>query len=46
MFFFLQNNQDIASRLPEIETQVREGNLTPTLAVEEILGLMGTQLNG
>lgn len=39
----LQSNQKIAGRLPEIETQVREGALTPALAVEEILELMRTQ---
>ena len=42
----LQANQKIAARLPEIETQVRDGKLTPALAVEEILNLMGTQPNG
>ena len=39
----LQSNQKIAARLPEIETRVREGTLTPALAVEEVLKLMGTQ---
>ena len=41
----LQANQKIAARLPEIEIQVREGTLTPALAVEEILRLMETQPN-
>jgi len=42
----LRANQKIATRLPDIETQVREGTLTPALAVEEILGLMGTRPTG
>ena len=36
----LRDKSQVAARLPEIETRVREGTLTPTLAVEEILGLM------
>ena len=42
----LQANQKIAVRLPEIEAEVRSGKFTPALAVEEILGLMGTGSNG
>jgi LAO/AO transport system kinase len=41
----LRANEKIAARLPEIETQVRSGKLTPALAVEEILRLMGTEPN-
>ncbi len=37
----VKNNPRIAERLPEIETQVRTGTLLPTLAVDEILDLMG-----
>ncbi len=37
----VKNDPRIAARLPEIETQVRQGTLLPTLAVDEILELMG-----
>ncbi len=36
----LRENPRVAARLPEIEAAVREGALLPTLAVEEIMGLM------
>ncbi len=37
----LKANERVAARLPEIEGAVRDGRLLPTLAVDEILGLMG-----
>ncbi len=37
----LKANRKVAARLPEIENEVREGRLVPTLAVDEILRLMG-----
>lgn len=37
----VKNDPRIADRLPEIELQVRDGTLLPTLAVDEILGVMG-----
>lgn len=39
-------NQQIATRLPEIEKMVRSGKLTPALAVEEILSLMNAKSSG
>lgn len=36
----LRDNAQVAARLPEIETRVREGALTPALGVEGILELM------
>ena len=37
----LNSDPRIAARLPEIESQVRAGTLLPTLAVDEIIGLVG-----
>ena len=37
----LRENPRVASRLPEIEREVRNGTLIPTRAVDEILTLMG-----
>lgn len=37
----LKANPKVANRLPEIEGEVRNGRLLPTLAVEEIMGLVG-----
>ena len=37
----LKANPKVAARLPAIETAVRAGELLPTLAADEILGLMG-----
>jgi LAO/AO transport system kinase len=37
----LRSNPRVAERLPEIEERVRQGTLLPTLAVDEILSLMG-----
>ncbi|MEQ8823588.1 MAG: methylmalonyl Co-A mutase-associated GTPase MeaB [Filomicrobium sp.] len=37
----LKSNPDVASELPQIEADVRAGQLLPTLAVERIIGLMG-----
>jgi LAO/AO transport system kinase len=37
----LKANPKVAARLPEIERDVRDGRLLPTLAVREILQLMG-----
>lgn len=37
----VKNDPSIAARLPDIESQVRQGTLLPTLAVDEILDLMG-----
>ncbi len=37
----LKANQDVAARLPGIEQGVRDGRLLPTLAADEVLGLMG-----
>lgn len=37
----LKSNPAVAKRLPDIEGDVRDGRLLPTLAVDEILGLMG-----
>lgn len=39
----LSANQQIAARLPDIETMVRSGKQTPALAVEEILTLMNAK---
>ncbi len=38
----LRENGAVAARLPEIETLVREGELTPALAAKEILHLMNS----
>ena len=37
----LKSNPRVARRLPELEAEVREGRLVPTLAVEEILETIG-----
>jgi LAO/AO transport system kinase len=37
----LKANPRVAARLPNIEAGVRSGKLLPTLAVDEVLGLMG-----
>jgi len=37
----LKANPRVAARLPSIESGVREGHILPTLAVDEIIGLMG-----
>lgn len=37
----VKNDPRIADRLPELEADVRSGKLLPTLAVDEILDLMG-----
>lgn len=37
----LRANQQVAEKLPQLECQVRDGQLTPALAVEEILALIG-----
>lgn len=37
----LRSNSRVAERLPLLEAQVREGRLLPTLAVDEIIALMG-----
>ncbi len=37
----LKSNPKVAARLPAIEAGVRNGELLPTLAVDEVLGLMG-----
>lgn len=37
----LKDDARIAARMPEIEAQVRKGTLLPTLAVDEILDLVG-----
>lgn len=37
----LKSDPRIAKRLPDIEAQVRSGTLLPTLAVDEIMALMG-----
>jgi len=37
----LRANPAVAAQLPGLERQVREGTLIPTLAVDEIMGLMG-----
>jgi len=37
----LRSNPKVAEALPDIETDVREGRLLPTLAVDRILALMG-----
>jgi LAO/AO transport system kinase len=42
----LRDNQQIASRMPEIEMMVRSGKLTPALAVEEILTLINAKSSG
>lgn len=39
----LQENKKVSQRLPEIEKEVRENKLTPTLAVREIMTLMGSE---
>jgi LAO/AO transport system kinase len=41
----LRDNAQIAALLPKIESRVREDKLTPTLAVEEIIGLMDPHEN-
>ncbi|MDA7947662.1 MAG: methylmalonyl Co-A mutase-associated GTPase MeaB [Hyphomicrobiaceae bacterium] len=38
----LRNNRKVAESLPKLESDVREGKLTPALAVEEIMALMET----
>ena len=37
----LKTNPQVAARLPEIENGVRDGRILPTLAVDEVLALMG-----
>ena len=37
----LKANPKVAARLPEIESGVRDGRILPTLAVDEVLALMG-----
>jgi LAO/AO transport system kinase len=39
----LRSNPRVAGRLPEIERAVREGRLLPTLAADEIIGLLGLE---
>lgn len=39
----LRSNPKVATALPDIETDVREGRLLPTLAVDRILALMGLE---
>jgi LAO/AO transport system kinase len=39
----LKANPRVAEKLPEIENGVRAGTILPTLAVDEILGLMGLE---
>jgi LAO/AO transport system kinase len=41
LHLLLRTNPRVAARLPEIEAAVRDGRLLPTIAVEEIMGLMG-----
>jgi LAO/AO transport system kinase len=38
----LHENKKVSERLPAVEKQVREGTLTPTLAVREIMSLMAS----
>ncbi len=38
----LRENAEVSARMPEIETQVRDGKLTPALAAKEILSLMNS----
>ncbi len=37
----LKTNPQVAERLPAIETAVRDGRMLPTLAADEVMGLMG-----
>jgi LAO/AO transport system kinase len=41
----LKSNPRVARRLPELEAAVREGRLVPTLAVDEILEMIGIAAN-
>ncbi len=41
----LRANPRVARRLPELEADVRDGRLVPTLAVEEILEIIGIAAN-
>lgn len=41
MMAALRANPKVAARIPQIEADVRDGKLLPTLAVDEILSLMG-----
>ena len=37
----LKANRAVAAVLPALERDVRDGSLIPTLAVDQIMGLMG-----
>jgi LAO/AO transport system kinase len=37
----VQANAKVSQRLPQLEADVREGRLLPTLAVDEIMALAG-----
>jgi len=42
----LHANPDVAARLPSLEAAVRDGKLLPTLAVDDVLALMGLGKSG